>query len=520
MARTWLAVLALSAVLGALLQLALPYALGHAVDGLITGGLDSTSGQGRLALCAAVIAGVVLCDGLETWASGSAGAQTSAELRRRLIVHVLGVGPSLRFPPGELVTRIGLNAEEAGQAPQAVVTAASLLIPTAGGLIALTLIDPWLAVALFGALILIGLILKAFIRDSTAIAGGYQQAQGDIAARLLDALAGARTIAAAGTAHTEAARVLIPLPALRGHGLGLWRANARAGIQAGLVIPMLELLVLGAGGLRLSAGDLTVGELYSAVRYAVLGAGLSSALGYAGTIARARAALCRVGEVLAEEPRAVGVRDLPDGPGTLEVEGLVLPGGSVTAVVGKSGSGKSRFTELAGARLDGVRLDQLSPAGRRRAVGHAFDRPVLVGRTLADAICLGNDTADPQVAAQAASADGFIRLLPDGYATRLEDAPMSGGERQRIGLARAFAQGERLLILDDATSSLDTVTEQQVSAALTGELGGRTRLVVTHRAATAAAADKVIWLDEGRVRGYASHQVLWPDPDYRRVFHG
>ncbi|MEO5875268.1 MAG: ATP-binding cassette domain-containing protein, partial [Streptosporangiaceae bacterium] len=223
---------------------------------------------------------------------------------------------------------------------------------------------------------------------------------------------------------------------------------------------------------------------------------------------------------LAEEIRPVGVRDLPDGPGTLEVQDLVLPGGSVTAVVGRSGSGKSRFTALHGARLDGVRLDQLAPAERRRAVGHAFDRPVLVGETLADAICLGNEQADPQVAARSASADGFIRLLPDGYATRLEDAPMSGGERQRIGLARAFAQGERLLILDDATSSLDTVTEQQVSAALTGELGGRTRLVVTHRAATAAGADKVIWLDEGEVRGYDRHQALWEDPDYRRVFLG
>ncbi|MEO5877819.1 MAG: ABC transporter transmembrane domain-containing protein, partial [Streptosporangiaceae bacterium] len=281
MARTWLAVLALSAVLGALLQLALPYALGQAVDGLVSGG-----GQGRLFVCTVIIAGVIALDSLETWASGVSSAQTSAELRQRLIAHVLGVGPSPKFPTGELVTRVGLNAEEAGQAPQAVVTAAALLIPTAGGLIALTLIDPWLAVALFGALILIGLVLKAFLRDTTTIAGGYQEAQGDIAARLLDALSGARTIAAAGTARTETARVLAPLPTLRRHGLGLWRANARAGIQAGLVIPLLEVVVLGVGGLRLSAGDLTVGELYAAARYAILGAGLSGALGYAGTIGR------------------------------------------------------------------------------------------------------------------------------------------------------------------------------------------------------------------------------------------
>jgi ATP-binding cassette subfamily B protein len=95
---------------------------------------------------------------------------------------------------------------------------------------------------------------------------------------------------------------------------------------------------------------------------------------------------------------------------------------------------------------------------------------------------------------------------------------MSGGERQRIGLARAFAQGERLLILDDATSSLDTVTEHQINAALTGELRGRTRLIVAHRAAIAARADRVIWLEDGRLRACDQHRVLWQDPDYRGVF--
>ena len=123
-----------------------------------------------------------------------------------------------------------------------------------------------------------------------------------------------------------------------------------------------------------------------------------------------------------------------------------------------------------------------------------------------------------RAAARAACADAFVRRLPLGYDTPLDEAPMSGGERQRIGLARAFAHGERLLILDDATSSLDTVTERQVGRALAGELHGRTRLIVAHRVATAAAADRVIWLDGGRVRAYDSHHRLWRDPCYRAVF--
>jgi ATP-binding cassette subfamily B protein len=97
---------------------------------------------------------------------------------------------------------------------------------------------------------------------------------------------------------------------------------------------------------------------------------------------------------------------------------------------------------------------------------------------------------------------------------------MSGGEVQRIGLARAFAHADqaRLLILDDAMSSLDTITEQQVAAALTSRLGGRTCLIIAHRAATAARADLVAWLDGGKLRALRPHRELWHDPRYRAIF--
>jgi ATP-binding cassette, subfamily B, bacterial len=93
---------------------------------------------------------------------------------------------------------------------------------------------------------------------------------------------------------------------------------------------------------------------------------------------------------------------------------------------------------------------------------------------------------------------------------------MSGGEAQRLGLARAWS-ASRMLVLDDATSSLDTVTEMQVSQAVTAS-GSRTRLVVTHRIATAARADLVVWLDRGRVRAVGPHDDLWADAEYRAVF--
>jgi ATP-binding cassette subfamily B protein len=433
-----------------------------------------------------------------------------------------------------------MNTEEAGRAPQALVTGLVSLIPAVGSVIALLLIDFWLALTLIAGLMLIIVVLRVLLRETTMLAAGYQQAQGDIAARLTDAFSGARTIGAAGTAGQETQRVLAPLPRVRAHGLALWRANARAGVRAGVVGPLLEVAVLAVGGLRLAAGDLTVGELYAAARYAVLGAGLSAALGYVTSVARARSAARRVVQMLAEPPMAYGAHTLPTGPSIVELRGvavdglheidLVIPSGSVIAVVGRSGSGKSLLAAVAGRLIDpvqgtvllaGVPLHTLSREALRRAVGYAFERPVLVGETLSDVIGLGCHAPNPEAvhaAARAACADAFIRRLPQGYETPSDAAPMSGGERQRIGLARAFAHGERLLILDDATSSLDTVTERQITAALTEELRDRTRLIVAHRVATAANADRVLWLDQGRIRAFYSHQVLWENPDYRAAF--
>lgn len=540
---TWSVALMLSVVGGAVLQLLFPYVLGRAIDVLADG---ASVGNGWFAACALVVAGVVAAEVLGVWAGGVTGARSAGLLRRTLVGRVLGAGPAMtrRFGEGDLVTRIGMNAEEVGHAPDALASTAALLIPTVGGLVALVLIDPWLALALVAGLVLISLVLRAFLRDTTAIAGDYQAAQGDIAARFTESLAGVRTIAAAGTADLEARRVLAPLPRLRAHGLRLWRANARAGVQAGLVIPLLEVVVLAVGGWRLGSGDLTVGELYAAARYAVLGAGMSAAFGRVGQLARARAAADRVAALLDEPAVAHGSRPLPSGRGTLEFRGVGLtvpghegldgiaftvPGGTSAALVGLSGSGKSLLAALAGrladpdrgeVLLDGVPLPELSRAELRRAVGYAFERPELVGGTVADAIALGRPLGDGTVrtAARLACADEFVRRLPGGYGTALADAPMSGGERQRLGLARAIAHGERLLVLDDATSSLDTVTERQVGAALTGELGGRTRLIVAHRITTALRADRVIWLEDGRVRAHGPHEALWRDPEYRALF--
>jgi ATP-binding cassette subfamily B protein len=171
--------------------------------------------------------------------------------------------------------------------------------------------------------------------------------------------------------------------------------------------------------------------------------------------------------------------------------------------------------------LDGVALTRLRKEELRRAVAYGFERPVLVGETLTKAIAFGEDEPSQDAvvrAATAAQADLFIRRLPEGYDTPLVAAPMSGGEAQRVGLARAFAHAGRVVVLDDVAASLDVATEQSVTRALTREFADRTRLIVAHRASTAARADCVVWLEHGRVRGIGPHGELWSDPEYRSLF--
>ncbi|WP_238697538.1 ABC transporter ATP-binding protein, partial [Streptomyces sp. E2N166] len=224
------------------------------------------------------------------------------------------------------------------------------------------------------------------------------------------------------------------------------------------------------------------------------------------------------------------VRVLRDGTEVLRADHVVVPGGLTAAVVGRSGAGKSVLAAVAGrlidpdqgqVLLDGTPLGLLTRSCLRAEVGFAFARPVLGDRTVAEAVAAGPRTVSPhqiRAAVRLADAESFVRRLPRAYDTRLADTPLSGGEYQRLGLARAFAHAGRLLVMDDATSSLDTATEHAVEQAQRRSPRGATRLVVAHRPSVAARADLVIWLDDGRVRAVDSHRRLWEETAYRAVF--
>ncbi|HEY3558353.1 MAG TPA: ABC transporter ATP-binding protein [Kribbella sp.] len=538
--RGWLPLVGFSALLGSAVTLALPTVLGHAVDAIASG--NRLSDWLTLA-CVLITVGVVSAL-LDAFAGTACVAGTTAWLRHQLVGRVLAGGPEgIRgFETGDLVSRVSGSASDAAQAGPTAVTAVAAAAPPLGSLVLLALIDPWLAAAFFGGVLLVIAVLWAFARRTTEISLAYQETQGRIAALLTEALGGIRTIAAAGTVEREERRILAPLPELHSHGRLTWRVLARSGSQAALVGPLVLVSVLAIGGLQLVAGRITAGELFAAAQYAVIGAGLGSLTGLLGEIARARAGVRRSAEILAVEPVAYGTLPLPPGPGRLEFDDvcvtvngvtlldhvtLDLPGGATIAVVGPSGAGKSVLAALAArlrdpdsglVLLDGVPLRAIARPALRRAVGCAFERPVLFGRTVSESISAGAVTPVRMLAAaRATHVHHYASRLPDGYRTPLPEAPMSGGEAQRLGLARAWS-AERLLVLDDATSSLDTATEMQINQTFTDDRLHRTRLIVTHRAATAARADVVVWLQHGQVRGVGSHARLWHAAAYREIF--
>lgn len=538
-----LTALAALGLVSAGLALALPLALGHALDLLLRG---APAGR-QVALCGLVVAAQAAAAAAEDLLTGFATARATAHVRRRTLRHMLAVGPrAARKGTGDLVTRLVGNAADAAGTPVAVAALPAAAALPVGAVIALGLTDWWLAAAFLAGGPLLALLVRRFTRASADCVTGYQDVQGRIATLLVEALGGARTIAAAGTVRREAERVLAPLPELRAHGETMWKVQGRATAQAAVLVPLLQITVLAVGGLRLAQGALSPGDLLAAGRYVMLATGIGMVVGQLGAVVRGRSAAARVAQVLADPAPAYGTAALPEGgTGTLELRGvtavrgghrvldgldLTVPGGSCVAVVGRSGAGKSVLAALAGrladpdagtVLLDGRPLPELAESALRDAVGYAFERPVLLGGTVADAIAFGPRPLPARTvadAARAAEADGFITLLPGGYGTARAQLPLSGGEFQRLGLARAFAHPGRLLVLDDATSSLDTVTELRVARTLFHEHTHRTRLLTTHRAATAARADLVAWLDQGRLRALAPHDELWPQADYRALF--
>jgi ABC-type multidrug transport system fused ATPase/permease subunit len=292
-------------------------------------------------------------------------------------------------------------------------------------------------------------------------------------------------------------------------------------------------VVLIVGGTQVINGSLTLGEFTAFYTYQVILSFPVRMLGIAlGMAQRAIASGNRLFEVLDREPRIAsppGAPPLPDGAGRVQMRGVTLSYDGVTdaledvtldvdagrtvALVGPTGSGKTSLVALL-ARLydpergevliDGADIREVDLTSLRSQIAFVADDSFLFSATVAENIAYARPDAtreEIELAADRAQARGFIEALPEGYETLVGERglTLSGGQRQRIAIARALVADPRVLILDDATSSVDATTEARIRDGLRAAMAGRTTFVVAHRLSTIALADEVVVIDEGRI---------------------
>jgi len=475
------------------------------------------------------------------------GEGVVADLRRDLFAHLLSL--SVRFfeerKTGEITSRLTSDiATIQAAVSNVLVQLVSQSVSLVGGVVVLFVINARLTLVMLAVLPAVIVAAAVFGRRLRRISTAFQDQLAAANARAEEAIAGVRVVQSFTAERFEARRYGEAIAET--FGSALRRARVRA-----LFVPSVFTafflgigLVLWFGGRLALAGELPPGDLITFLLLTVTVAGSIGAFtGLYSQVQEAVGASRRVFELLDTAP------DLsePDAPvalgdvrGEVRFEGVrfrygdrgddwVLDGidlvarpGEVVALVGPSGAGKStlvtlisRFHDPVEGRiaLDGVDLRDLDPRALRAQVGVVPQETLLFSGTIADNVRYGRpDASDAEVAAAtaAANADGFVRAFPDGYATIVGErgVKLSGGQRQRIAIARALLKDPRILVLDEATSSLDSESEALVQVALEHLMRGRTTFVIAHRLSTVLNADRIVVLEHGRVVQTGRHAEL------------
>ncbi|MDQ3354878.1 MAG: ABC transporter ATP-binding protein/permease, partial [Actinomycetota bacterium] len=434
----------------------------------------------------------------------------------------------------------------------ALVFLTSFTITFLGVAVVLFVVDPVLAVLTVGLIVPFVVSARHFNTRMRSVTRRSRQAGGEVSAAVEESVRGVRVLKGLGRDDWISARIGGTAEHLRNLNVEAVAIRSRYLPTLTLVPAVIVAVVLGVGGTRVVDGALSLGSLVAFNQYLAL---VLSPLRVAGwhlaSAQQAAAAGQRILEVLDTKSAAGDDEHAPElapvaGEVTFDRVDVAYPGsptpalsevsftvraGETVAVVGPSGSGKStlvgllnRMVDPTGGRvlIDGVDIRAVSLASLRGQVGMVFDDATLLRGSVRDNIAFSDpDASDAAVhrVARLAVAHDFVVGLPEGYDTAVGDQgfSLSGGQRQRVALARALLPRPRILVLDDALSSVDIATALAIEEALEAESGDRTTFVTTRRAVTAAKADRVIVLDEGRVVAVGRHQELLEHDAYRRI---
>lgn len=420
------------------------------------------------------------------------------------------------------------------------------------GSIAVLLYMDWkMTLIMFSVFPIAFVILFPLGRQMYKISKGMQAETASFTSVLNRVLSEIRLVKAAGAEPVEYKEGVSGIQKLFNFGLKEGRIQALMSPLITFVMLMLFVVLFGYGGMQVASGAISAGQLVAFMLYLFqIVAPITQITQFFNQVQKAMGATDTILKVLdyeEENPHAgVPVTNASqsiqfdqvsfgykEGESVLKNVSFTMEAGKVTAIVGPSGSGKTTMFSLlerfympqkGSVTLGADRIDQFSLVSWRSQIGYVSQESPLIAGTIRDNICYGLQhevtLEELMRASQMAYADAFIEELPQKYETEVGERgiKLSGGQRQRIAIARALLRDPKILMLDEATSSLDSKSEVVVQQALQNLMQGRTTLVIAHRLSTVVDADQIFFLDKGVVTGSGTHRQLLESHDMYREF--
>ena len=537
----WSLVLAALAMVG---TVAIPWLTGQAIDRVDAGDDDALRRYALLIGGVAVVRlGISVARRL---VAGRVSLAIEFDLRNLLYVHLQSLELAFfdRQQTGQLMSRatVDLQAVRFFLGYGLVfITQSALTILLAA--VAMLLIDPVLAALSLFPVPFVVLVATRYGRRSRPALQEVQQRIAELTADVEENVSGVRVVKAFAAEPRQLQRFEGSAERVFDQSMIATRLRAFYNPFIGFLPSIGLAVILLFGGRQVIDGSLSLGDFTAFYTYLLLLIGPMRSLGIVlGLAQRATASGARLFEILDREPGLVappGAPPLPEGRGRVELRDvtfqyesaprpalsdidLVVEAGTTVALVGATGSGKTTLVQLL-ARLydvsegavliDGADVRSIDLPSLRAAISVVDDDPFLFSATVAENIAYGRPDATQEEierAAERAQAAGFIAALPNGYETRIGERglTLSGGQRQRVAIARALLSDPRILVLDDATSSVDASTEQAIKDALREVMAGRTTFVIAHRLSTIALADDIVVLEDGRIAARGTHDEL------------
>lgn len=507
----------------------------------------------NVSILAVAILAQALASGFSIYLLNRIGQSVVASIRDRLWKKLLVLPVSYfdEHPSGETVSRMTNDTSVVKELiSDHLANFVAGIISIIGSIIVLFILDWKMTLMMFISIPLAALILVPLGKSMYKISKGTQDETAKFTAILQQVLSEIRLVKSSNAEEKEYGNGKRGITNLLHFGLKEAKVQSLISPIITLVMMILLVLLLGYGGMRVSSGALTAGSLVAFIMYLFqIIMPMAQMANFFTQFQKATGATERIIAILESEKELDAAEEVQNIHESIKVEhvnysynmrdqilkdiNFNIEAGKVTAIVGPSGSGKTtlfslfeRFYSPNSGRISigGKSINDFSLSSWRRQIGYVSQESPIISGTIRDNICYGmnREVTDEEIAivAKMAYADQFIADLPNGYDTEVGERGMklSGGQRQRIAIARAFLRNPKILMLDEATSSLDSKSEKVVQQALNDLMKGRTTIVIAHRLSTVIDSDQIIFLEKGRITGSGTHQELYQSHDLYREF--